>query len=563
MTYSKHLLRTGSVLAVVALLSACSSSNNTTPAPDDDPEPPAGPTADQVARTSMTTLDSSVTALATLSAADDKAGSALKMAKDYSEMITTLGSDGNSRKARESAQKVLDARKSLQDAIAAAKTAKTAAETAKAALPADAEPLLVTGLDDAIKKADTQIKAAEALLAADGAETLASYVEKVTGADEDNLMTAADKGDEVATAISKALATGVTVYGLNSSDDPLTGALRDELKNAKAANKVVMHDAPGQTWAEIVGASKLMDRQISTGTDGAVLADGGTRSVKVASIAGMKVEDVFGAAELPATAAAPGAETWSDASGTRTSYKGIQGTVICGGAAAGDCKAENGILIGSWYFTPTDPMAYYTMVAGETTYSKDLYAEYGHWLTADGTVKAFAERGDTANGLTAQGGNWDAAGATGTPTAGLASSASYNGEAAGRSVHNEIDGNGKVTKQHSGRFTADVSLTATFGASPTLGGTVSNFKSPDNPDAVDPTWSVKLKGAGTSATAAVTGTTGALTAPGVAQGSGQAGAWTAQSYGEENKRPTGIYGGFNAHFTDGTVAGAYATRKDD
>ena len=26
-------------------------------------------------------------------------------------------------------------------------------------------------------------------------------------------------------------------------------------------------------------------------------------------------------------------------------------------------------------------------------------------------------------------------------------------------------------------------------------------------------------------------------------------------------RPTGIFGGFNAHFTDGHAAGAYATRK--
>ena len=552
---SKHLLRTGSVLAVAALLSACSSNNNTTTPPDTTP-PPAGPTADQVARTSMTTLDSSVTALATLSAADDKAGSALKMAKDYSEMITTLGSDGNSRKARESAQKVLDARKGLQDAIAAAKTAKTAAEEAKEALPADAEPLLVKGLDDAIKKADTQIKAAQALLAADGAETLASYVEKVTGADEDNLMTAADKGDEVAKAIATALGayTVATDHGAVKPGDTV-----------KAANKVVMHDAPGHTWAEIVGASKLMDRQISTGEDGVTLAGGATRSVKVASIAGMKVTDVFGAdttlvdaTGLPTDAPGDGEEVTNAA----YTYHGIPGTLICGGD---DCKAEDGILTGSWYFTPTNPMAYYTRVAGEMTYSPDMYAEYGHWLTADGTVKTFAGRGDTADGGTTveQSGLWGAVNPNDAMTADLATSASYSGKAAGRSVHNEIDGNGRVTKQHSGRFTADVSLTATFAATPTLGGTVDNFQSPDNPDAVDPTWSVKLKGAGTSTAATVDPAAGNLTAAGEAKGSGQAGAWTAQSYGATDERPTGIYGGFNAHFTDGTVAGAYATRKDD
>ena len=32
-------------------------------------------------------------------------------------------------------------------------------------------------------------------------------------------------------------------------------------------------------------------------------------------------------------------------------------------------------------------------------------------------------------------------------------------------------------------------------------------------------------------------------------------------YGAADERPTGIFGGFNAHFTDGHAAGAYATRK--
>ena len=48
---------------------------------------------------------------------------------------------------------------------------------------------------------------------------------------------------------------------------------------------------------------------------------------------------------------------------------------------------------------------------------------------------------------------------------------------------------------------------------------------------------------------------------GTTTASGQDGQWSAQGYGEQMERPVGIFGGFNAHFTDGHAAGAYATRK--
>ena len=45
-------------------------------------------------------------------------------------------------------------------------------------------------------------------------------------------------------------------------------------------------------------------------------------------------------------------------------------------------------------------------------------------------------------------------------------------------------------------------------------------------------------------------------------GAGADGAWSANAYGgSATARPTGIYGGFNAHFVDGHAAGVYATRK--
>ena len=527
MTHSKlprYLLRTGSVLAVAALLSACSSNNNTT-APM--VPPPAPPSAEQVARSSLTGLNKSVAELAKLSAADDEAGSALKMAKDYAAMIGTLASDGNSRKARESARKVLDAQKSLQDALMAAKTAKTAAEEAKQGLPADAEPLLVKAVDDAIRKADTQIEATQALLDAEGDASLASYVAMVTGTDEDDLKTAADTGKNVAMAVAAAL---------NQSNIGTVHGTGEPAATVPDANKVILNDATGHTWAEIVGADKIRKERV--GADNA--------AVSVTSVAGLDASDVN------STLTSSG--TYTDGQEISTStYKGIPGTVYCLGddcavGAAGTTDA--GKLTGSWYFTPTDEKTFYTRNS-EGMYDEETYVTYGHWLAgsdASPGVKTFAK---TSGAPSANPVNWDA----GTD---LAASASYSGQAAGRAVHREYDGQGNVTDQHSGRFTADVSLKATFGDNPALGGTVNNFKSPDNPDAVDSTWSVKLKGDDGDYAPVTSG----AVENGVAKGSGENGRWDATSYGEAGKRPTGIYGGFTAHFTDGDVAGAYATRKD-
>ena len=553
-----YLLRTGSVLAVAAFLSACSSSNNTTPPSD------TGPTADQVARTSITGLNASVATLATLSAADDQSGSALMMAKESSAMIGTLASDGNSMKAMESAQKVLDAHKSLQDALTAAKTAKTAAEEAKGKLPADAEPLLVTALDDAIKQADTQIAAAQKIL--DG-DTLESYVALVRGTDADNPHTPADQGMTVAKAIAAALAP-------QSADDgrPVRYAFQTTPPSdtVLAANKVELDDHKGRTWAAIVGASNLEDRQINTGATA-----NATRTVKVASIAGLKVADVFGTGTtLDAGTGLPSAlpsggdlngheETTATGADTTTNHRGIPGTVICGGT---DCKAENGLLTGSWYFTPTDPTAYWLPVTGETTFMEEThYTRYGHWLTVaangDASVWLYAGHPSGIPSDIDKTGKWGA-------DATLDATASYSGNAAGRSVRKTFDTNGKQTDIQSGRFTADVNLTAEFGGTRHLSGTVTNFESPDNPRAVHPDWSVTLKGPGTNDKAVIAATGTLSSSPtaenrGVTQATGANGAWSATSYGEADERPAGIHGWFNAHFTNGHAAGAYATRKDD
>ena len=66
------------------------------------------------------------------------------------------------------------------------------------------------------------------------------------------------------------------------------------------------------------------------------------------------------------------------------------------------------------------------------------------------------------------------------------------------SLHKEVDGDGGVVPGtlQSGAFTADVTLTATFGTFPLLGGYINGFKG----NAVDPDWRVTLvEGAFTAA----------------------------------------------------------------
>ena len=103
------------------------------------------------------------------------------------------------------------------------------------------------------------------------------------------------------------------------------------------------------------------------------------------------------------------------------------------------------------------------------------------------------------------------------------------------------------------RFTANVNLTAKFGGAPTVSGTIDNFQTESAGANVDSRWEVEL--------ASFTLGTG-ITDGGVADGGGDDGTWTARAYGAANARPEGIFGGFQAHFSDGHATGAYATTED-
>ena len=543
----------------------------------------SGSTETKTALSYAIDLNTAVAKLTTLAGDADTEGSALMMAAKYARMLGTEKSDGNSKTETDKAQAVLDARMALKDAIGAAKKAKTDAETAKKGLTEDDDPSVGTQLDDAIAAATKQITAAETVL---GGDDLATYVGMVTGDDEDNPETASERGMKVAEAVAEALGPTVPEGGTSTAngagfrvehvalatDVNAPDGTRATTNPVAEANKyeAVSHAPESMTWAGIVGADDLMDRSINTGAT----APADTRSVKVASIAGMKVTDVFGssatlieATGLPADTGVSGAETTTTGDGTTTNYMGIPGTVICGGT---DCAQEDGELTGSWYFTPTEAKAIWMKREDDATtpdvdesklYETDtMFATYGHWLVVDDGSGTPANA-DQVHIVTyaygpAASGDWteDASGTPGSEQA------IYRGMAAGRSVHKVSNEDVSIIETHSGRFTATVVLTAKFGdgaagtdGAPMLGGTVSGFRS-DNPDAVDSDWTVTLE---------ETDVVSAVVAAGTTTATGQDGTWSATSYGEATERPVGIYGGFNAHFTDGHVAGAYATRKAD
>ncbi len=497
--------------------------------------------------TAASALDDSTTALTTLAGPATTEGSARMMAMKYAMMIGTLASDGNSRTAAANAQKVLDARRMLEAARTDTETKKTTAMTARTGLAAD-DPLAVL-LDGAIMRADTQIGMATTVLEGTGEGSLQSYVEMVTGTDMAMPMTAADKGREVATAIAGALGPTGTNDGAGLRVSHGTAPPGDAVA---MANRHTMDDAMGMTFATIVGDGNLMDKRVAA-------PGGGTRIVKAMSVDGMRTADLFSTVPDP-IATTDGTEIDTD-----VEYRGIPGLLFCAGA---DCMVEGDgdaqALTGSWYVAADNPMHYYMKLADDPgtpnvdesrTYRQDtMYATWGHWLEVaggDASVHTFARAG-TSSGAPADPGNWDAAVPGDANLSGT--TATYRGSAAGRSVHRTTDANGVVTNIQSGNFTADVVLTAKFSATPMLGGTINNFRAAagSNPGAVDSSWTVTL---------AETASAGGRVTSGGADASGQDGTWSATSYGESDMRPAGIYGGFNAHFTDGHAAGAYATRR--
>ena len=360
-------------------------------------------------------------------------------------------------------------------------------------------------------------------------------------------------------AHGKTVATSVTTaLGSITSDGGLS-----EL-NAAPMHATEMDNSSyigAMTWAMIVGDDNIMMQRI--GASNAALP--------VTSIAGMDASAVDKSATpvLTATggdnddgkwpdATAAGTATTADGTTPGTEYKGIPGAVWCLGGTAGCSVNAAGKLVGGWYFTPSSATELYVAnpdMAGMYMVAT-MYARYGYWLTFDGNEAATTLTTVGAEGHSTT--NTASLNLIRPATATKNVTAEYSGKAAGISARGD----------NSGHFTANVNLTATFGADVTNGDSkISGFITGFSPGAhTDSSWRVTLEDATLDAAAAGTG---------VAYGGAAAGAWTAQGYGPapvdhdgdpgttaQNQRPEGFFGTFNANFTGGGMAaGAYATRK--
>ena len=210
-----------------------------------------------------------------------------------------------------------------------------------------------------------------------------------------------------------------------------------------------------------------------------------------------------------------------------------------------------------WVFTPDE---------GATSDVPDAdHLHYGFWLkktTDEDGVLAYNEVETFAG---------SSVGASGDVTA-VSGSATYEGGAVGVYVKNVYKPDRTLDVATSGHFTADVSLTATFGQlnnaagigtiAPnllhTVSGTIGNFMLSGGEENE---WSVALQGAITPADG---------TASGTAKGGEGDGSFSATFHGDVTAaadgtvpRPGSVVGEFNAGFTDGSVAGAFGARKTD
>jgi hypothetical protein len=458
---------------------------------------------------------------------------AVEDATEASGKITALTVAGDSAMAEVNAQAVLTARDDANDAVTTAEMALQSAKTALADVDADADSL-IRALEAAITVAEDQLKLAKAQAEGTALKAAVALVEGEDPKADSYPMTPAQHGKAVAMDIAEALlptsgTDGGRARGTHG-DTPPADTVEDAVKD---------DDHQGMNWAEIVGAANVRDMRIASGT--------GTKLVKAASLAGMAATSASSGntPEMTEDVVIVDGAQYNDAA-----YQGIPGEAFCAGT---DCNVDaDGNLVGSWYFTPEDGDEFYigTTTAGVTTYTVEtLYARFGHWLAASGENTAINTYAMTGAG-TVEGSNYDLNTVnTGAEATTLTdTSAEYSGPAAGMSVYKTFNTDGTIDTIRSAAFTAMVNLKATFGTDATLAGTVNDFSG----DAVGD-WTVELLSRGFD---------GSFD-DGRTVATGRDGVWSAQAYGSgPTERPTGIYGGFNAHFSDGHAAGAYATRKE-
>ena len=540
---TRSLLAACSIVALSVVLSGCLHSGGdddtaeTDPPTQMDPPPPANLT---------TNFADAQDAIDDAMAADEMAHEAEESAMGNDDKLSTMAAAGDSSDAMTAAEAILKAQTDAGDAVTAAQKALDDANDAKmeAEALADDHPqkaALLAAIETAIEAAEGALEDATAIR--DG-DAIKMAVAAVTGGED---------ADPQGTPLSIANMVGMDIASALQATSPTNGAgLRHThtttgpVADIAAALKLEKNDRVGMTWAKIVGETQKM-RIATSGTD--------TNEVDAASISGMALVSAQTATDRSTNMNA----VEEDGLQVAATYMGIEGTAFCAGT---DCYVEtvddpanpgtplSGTVkfSGSWYFTPGMPMQDYVKDAAGTGYTAEtMFATYGHWLTVDAsnpplwTVNTFATSAITDKG------DWTTVNLTGTTL--TDTEATYVGEAVGMSVLKTTNAAGDGLDIASGRFTADVELMAEFGTTAMLSGTIDNFEGSAVGD-----WSVTLvrRAIGTGFT------------DGVASSSGVNGVWVADSYGPaSDARPTGIFGGFNAHFLDGHAAGAYSTRIDE
>ena len=243
-------------------------------------------------------------------------------------------------------------------------------------------------------------------------------------------------------------------------------------------------------------------------------------------------------------------------------FHGVPGTFACTDVA--ECRAENNAdgdlakLLGTWTFTPKEQEmgddAY--MVAGVVADTD--YLDFGYWIvTKQGEDGPVYTVGTYANG--APDSNYG-------PTASVVGTAKYAGPAAGVYMTKTFDANsGDPIPGAAGYFTARAMLIATFGQTGedhpdglesiapgllnTVTGTVMNFRNSAG-EMIDEDWEVELM---KSEMIAADGTfTGATTGMG-----SYSGTFHGDDPGTENEHPGAVTGTFDAHLSNGHVAGGF------
>jgi len=238
-----------------------------------------------------------------------------------------------------------------------------------------------------------------------------------------------------------------------------------------------------------------------------------------------------------------------------STYMGIPGSLVCNAASGSTCgKNGDDELTGDWYFSATEDDAHWVK-AGKKYVKRDdkPHADWGVWLTRETSDKP----GRIIQWYVNAGPDYDATDHSLllTKSPGLLDKATYKGAAVGISTLYNTD-DPKV-----GTFTADAELTAAFSTSPTLSGKITGFKG----SAVNEKWVIELENrniANDEVANGVNGSGSSVLATGVSTNPSRTSfeddRWSAQLYGEHQKRPTGVAGDFFATFpTQGEAVGVF------